>query len=97
MIHCGSIVADVSETWAVVMPYKFGSAEVIVNWECSTVPVAFVEKWKSKKLEVGTTILNWDRKLFIVEAGTSFGIGTESCSNAWLSICVSYFKGIVKK
>ncbi len=44
MIHCGSIVADVSETWAVVMPYKFGSAEVIVNWECSTVPVAFVEK-----------------------------------------------------
>ena len=39
---------------------------------------------KCEKLEVGTT-LNWDKKLLIVEAGTSFGFGTENRLKAELS------------
>ena len=49
---------------------------------------------KCEKLEVGTT-LNWDKKLLIVEAGTSFGIGTENRLKAELSF-VSDFRGFVK-
>ena len=55
--------------------------------------VAFVGMRKCKKLEVGTTV-NWDRKLLIIEAGTSFGNGTDNRSKVELSF-VSDFRGFV--
>ena len=47
----------------------------------------------ARKLEVGTTV-NWDGKLLLVEAGMSFGIGTDNCSKVELSF-VSDFQGFV--
>ncbi len=81
------VVAVVAETWAIFTSFKLVSPVAVL--------VAFIGTWKCEKIEVGTTV-NWDRKLLIVDAGTSFGIGTENHSKADLSF-VSDFKEIVQK
>ena len=70
---------------------------VVANPESSSgmVLVAFIGTCKCQKLEIGTTV-DWGRKLFIKEAGPLFGVGTENCLKAELSLD-SDFRGIMDK
>ena len=68
------------------------------TWKCKELEVGTtfnVGTWKCEKLEVGTTI-NWDIILLIVEAETSFGVGTDNRSKVELSFDSDFWGFVLK-
>jgi hypothetical protein len=85
--HCRSCwcsrCGDMSDCY-IIQNGESSSGNCCIRWD-----VKVQETWSC-------TTVDWDRKLLVVETGTSFGIGTDNRLKAELSF-VSDFRGFVEK